>query len=130
VSISASILVADDHPAARRIIVKLLSGRPGWRVYAEASDGEEAVRLARASCPDVAILDVSMPRKSGLQAAAEMLEICPNVIIVSQSLHEEELIVDKLKELGIRGYVHKLRLASDLVATVEAVLKGEIRFSM
>jgi DNA-binding NarL/FixJ family response regulator len=125
---AAAILVADDHESARKAIVNLLSTRPDWRVYAEASDGEEAVRLAKASCPDVAILDVSMPRKSGLQAAAEMLEICPNVIIVSQSLHEEELVVEKMKQLGIRGYVHKLRLATDLVPTIEAVLKGESRF--
>jgi DNA-binding NarL/FixJ family response regulator len=88
---AAAILVADDHESARKAIVNLLST---WRVYVEASDGEEAVRLAKASCPDVAILDVSMPRKSGLQAAAEMLEICPNVIIVSQSLHGEELVVE------------------------------------
>jgi DNA-binding NarL/FixJ family response regulator len=122
---AAAILVADDHESARKAIVNLLST---WRVYVEASDGEEAVRLAKASCPDVAILDVSMPRKSGLQAAAEMLEICPNVIIVSQSLHGEELVVEKMKQLGIRGYVHKLRLATDLVPTIEAVLKGETRF--
>jgi DNA-binding NarL/FixJ family response regulator len=121
---AAAILVADDHESARKAIVNLLSARPDWRVYAEAADGEEAVRLAKASCPDVAILDVSMPRKSGLQAAAEMLEICPNVIIVSQSLHEEELVVEKMKQLGIRGYVHKLRLVTDLVPTIEAVLKG------
>jgi DNA-binding NarL/FixJ family response regulator len=130
VSKRAAILVADDHAAARRVIVELLSMKPEWRVCAEAADGEEAVSMAKASCPDVAILDVSMPRKSGLQAAAEMLEFCPNVIIVSQSLHEEELIVEKLKQLGIKGYVHKLRLASDLVPTVEAVLKGETRFTM
>jgi DNA-binding NarL/FixJ family response regulator len=122
---AAAILVADDHESARKAIVNLLST---WRVYVEASDGEEAVRLAKASCPDVAILDVSMPPKSGLQAAAEMLEICPNVIIVSQSLHGEELVVEKMKQLGIRGYVHKLRLATDLVPTIEAVLKGETRF--
>lgn len=121
--------MADDHPGARRIIVNLLSTKPEWRVYAEASDGEEGVQFAKARCPDVAILDVSMPRKSGLQAAAEILGFCPNVIIVSQSLHEEELIVEKLKQLGIKGYVHKLRLVSDLVPTVEAVLKGETRFS-
>jgi DNA-binding NarL/FixJ family response regulator len=128
--ISAEILVADDHPAARRIIVSLPSVRPEWRVYAEAVDGEEAVAFAKASCPDIAILDVSMPKKNGLEAAAEIIKFCPNVIIVSQSLHEEELVVAKLKRLGIKGFVHKLRLVSDLVPTVEAVLRGETRFSM
>jgi DNA-binding NarL/FixJ family response regulator len=55
---NAAILVADDHPGARRVIVNLLSTKPGWRAYAEASDGEEAVKLAKTSYPDVALLDV------------------------------------------------------------------------
>jgi two-component system, NarL family, response regulator NreC len=122
------ILIADDNAIARRLIIGILSQNPDWQICGEASDGVEAVQIAKKSCPDVAILDISMPRKNGIEAAKELIQVCPNVIIVGQSLHDEQILVELLKQIGVKGFVPKLRLVSQLVPTVEAVLKGEMRF--
>lgn len=122
------ILVADDHETARLLIRTLLSKRPEWKVYAEAADGEEAVELARKSCPDLAILDIQMPRKNGIEAAREILRECPGTIILSESLHDVNFFADKLQEVGVKGFVFKPRMEKDLIPTVEAVLNGETRF--
>jgi chemotaxis response regulator CheB len=122
------ILIADDQAPMRRIIAGLISQRPEWELCAEAVDGQEAVEFAKSFCPDVAILDVQMPRLNGLEAAKEILQHCPNAIIVSDSLHDMNLFVEQLKEIGVKAFVDKLWLGTDLLPTVEAVLNGETRF--
>ena len=97
-------------------------------MYAEAADGEEAVELAKKSCPDLAILDIQMPRKNGIEAAKEILRQCPTTIILSDSLHDVNFFADKLQEVGVKGFVFKPRMDRDLIPTVEAVLNGETRF--
>jgi chemotaxis response regulator CheB len=82
------ILIADDHELMRRILASLISQRPEWELCAEAVDGQQAVEFAEIYCPDVAILDVQMPRLNGLEAARLILEHCPNAIVVSDSLHD------------------------------------------
>jgi DNA-binding NarL/FixJ family response regulator len=121
------ILIADDHETMRRILVGLISRRPEWELCAEATDGQQAVDFAKIFCPDVAILDVQMPRLSGLEAARQILRHCPNAIIVSDSIHDVDLFVDQLKEIGVKGFVDKNRLGTDLLPTIEAVLKGGTR---
>jgi DNA-binding NarL/FixJ family response regulator len=122
------ILIADDHETARLLIRTVLSQRPEWKICAEASDGQEAVDIAKKSCPDIAILDISMPRLNGIEAAKEILRYCPSTIILSDSLHDVNLFAGILQDTGIKGFVYKPRLEKDLVPTVEAVLKGETRF--
>jgi DNA-binding NarL/FixJ family response regulator len=122
------ILVADDHETARLLIKTLLSRRPDWKVCAEAADGQEAVELAKKSCPDLAILDIQMPRLNGIEAAKEILQYCPSTIIVSDSLHDASLFAEKLQDIGVKGFVYKPRMSTDLVPTVEAVLNGGTRF--
>lgn len=122
------ILLADDHEKSRVLIRGLLSQRPDWEVYAEAADGQEAVELAKKSCPDLAILDIQMPRLNGIQAAQEILKECPSTIILSDSLHDVAFFADKLQEIGVKGFVFKPRLETDLIPTIEAVLNGETRF--
>jgi DNA-binding NarL/FixJ family response regulator len=122
------ILVADDHETARLLIRTLLSHRPHWKVCAEAADGQEAVELAKKSCPDLAILDIQMPRLNGIEAAREILRYCPSTIIVSDSLHDASLFAGKLQDIGVKGFVYKPRMSTDLVPTVEAVLNGGTRF--
>jgi DNA-binding NarL/FixJ family response regulator len=90
-------------------------------------DGQQAV-VAEIYCPDVAIVDVQMPQLNGLEAARLILERCPTAIVVSDSLHDVNPFVEQLKEIGVKGFVDKSRLGTDLLPTVEAVLKGETRF--
>jgi DNA-binding NarL/FixJ family response regulator len=122
------ILVADDHETSRLLIRTLLSKKPEWKVYAEAADGEEAVELTKKSCPDLAILDIQMPRKNGIEAAKEILQECPSTIILSDSLHDVNFFAETLQQVGVKGFVYKPRMDRDLIPTVEAVLKGETRF--
>ena len=122
------ILVADDHQTARLLIRTLLSQRPEWKICAEAADGQEAVEIAKKSCPDLAILDIQMPRLNGIEAAREILRYCPSTIILSDSLHDVSLLAGILQDTGVKGFVYKPRMEKDLVPTVEAVLKGETRF--
>lgn len=122
------ILIADDHEHMRRIIAGLISQRREWELCAEAADGQEAVKYAQILCPDVAILDVQMPNLNGLDAARLILRHCPNAIIVSDSIHDVALFVEELKQIGVKGFVDKNRLGTDLIPTVDAVLKGETRF--
>jgi DNA-binding NarL/FixJ family response regulator len=122
------ILVADDHEIVRLLIRTILSQKPEWKICAEAVDGQEAVEIAKKSCPDLAILDVQMPRLNGIEAAKEILRYCPSTIILSDSLHDVSLFAGILQDTGIKGFLYKPRMERDLVPTVEAVLKGESRF--
>jgi DNA-binding NarL/FixJ family response regulator len=122
------ILIADDDPAMRRIIVELISRRTDWELCAEAADGRQAVEFAKSFCPDVAILDIQMPHLDGIEAARQILRHCPNTIVVSDSCHDTQLFSGLIKAVGIRGFVSKDRLGTDLLPTVEAVLKGEVCF--
>jgi DNA-binding NarL/FixJ family response regulator len=122
------ILIADDDPTMRRLIVELISRRTDWEMCAEAADGRQAVEFARTFCPDVAILDIQMPHLDGIEAARQILRHCPNAIVVSDSCHDAELFFENLQALGIKGFVSKDRLSTDLLPTVEAVLKGKVCF--
>jgi DNA-binding NarL/FixJ family response regulator len=77
-----TILLADDNEVIRRVIRFLLSQRADLEISAEAVDGEQAVQMARARCPDLAILDISMPRNNGIEAAKEIVAICPQTIVL------------------------------------------------
>jgi DNA-binding NarL/FixJ family response regulator len=122
------ILVADDNKSIRTGIASILAQRDDWHVFAEAADGKEAVEIAASICPDVAILDITMPRMNGIEAAKELKKYCPNVVIVSQSFHGYRQIVDQLKKVGVMGFVHKMKLATELIPTIEAVLQGQPRY--
>jgi len=122
------ILIADDQEPIRRILASLISQRPEWELCAVATDGQEAVEFAKILCPDVAILDIQMPRLNGLDAAKEILRHCPNAIIVSDSVHDMNLFVGNLKKIVVKGFVDKLWLGTELLSTVDAVLNGETHF--
>jgi len=122
------ILVADDHAPVRGLIAKLLSTKPDWPVCAEAAYGKEAVEMAKKSCPDLALLDIEMPRMNGIEAAKEILRICPATIILSDSSHDVSLFLAELKDIGVKGFGFKSRIGIDVIPTVQAVLNGESRF--
>lgn len=117
--------MADDHEAIRVLIRTLLSRKPEWIICAEAADGQEAVDIAKKACPDLAILDIQMPRLNGIEAAKQMLQHRPGTIILSHSLHDVSLFGELLQDTGIKGFVYKPRMERDLVPAVEALLRGE-----
>lgn len=119
------ILVADDHGIVRSGIRMLIERQEGMRVVAEAGDGAEAVELALAERPDIAILDVSMPRLTGTQAAREIRAQLPDTAVLLLSMHDDERYMSDAFEAGAGGYVLKSQADTDLVDAVRALARGE-----
>jgi DNA-binding NarL/FixJ family response regulator len=122
----ARILIADDHVMVRRGLRMVLDAEPDLRVVAEAGDGAEAVAIAR-DVPELelAILDVSMPRMTGLQAAAELSRRRPDVRVLMLSMHDNEQYLFEALSAGACGYVLKSAADRDLVEACRAALRGE-----
>jgi DNA-binding NarL/FixJ family response regulator len=119
------ILVADDHGIVRSGLMMLIERQAGMSVVAEAEDGVEAVERAIRERPDVAILDVSMPRMTGLQAAREITQRAPEVRVLMLSMHDSEQYLFEALEAGASGYVLKTAADRDLVDAVRAAMRGE-----
>jgi DNA-binding NarL/FixJ family response regulator len=119
------ILVADDHGIVRAGLRMLIDRQEGMRVVSEAEDGVEAVERTLSEKPDVAILDVSMPRMTGLQAAREIKSHAPDVSVLLLSMHDDERYFFEALKAGASGYVLKRAADTDLVDAVRAVARGE-----
>lgn len=120
---SHRILLADDHAIFRQGLKGLLE-RGGFDVIAEADDGREAVRLTQELGPDVAILDLAMPRLNGLDAAKEISQVSPRTRTILLTMHSEEPYIARALQVGIRGYVLKTQSAADLVGAIQEVVRG------
>ena len=119
------ILVADDHPIVLRGLKTVLNAQPDCEVVAEATDGEEAVALALTEDIHLAILDISMPRKTGLQAAREITHRKPEVRVLMLSMHDNEQYLFEAIKVGAAGYVLKSAVDRDLVEACRAAMRGE-----
>ena len=119
------ILLADDHTVVRRGIRMVLEAAPDLEVVAEAADGIEAVQRALREDIDLAILDVAMPRRTGLQAALELSKQRPDLKILMLSMHEVEQYFFEALKAGASGYVLKTAAGRDLVEACRAAMRGE-----
>jgi DNA-binding NarL/FixJ family response regulator len=122
------VVLADDHQLVRQSLKALLE-REGFQVAGEASDGQEALRLVPTVCPDVAILDISMPTLNGLDAARELKKSSPKTKTILLTQHDEDQYVTEALRAGVRGYVLKNQAATDLVHAIQQVCRGEIYLS-
>ena len=125
-----SILVADDRECIRGVLRRLLSARTDWRICAEVEDGVEAVAKAKALSPDIAILDISMPRMDGFEAARQISYACHSTVVLSISLYDPKSIIDKLIMSGVRGFVAKMSMYSNLIPAIDALLSGKTYFNL
>jgi len=116
-------LLADDHVIVRQGLKALLE-REGFTVIAEAEDGQAAVRAARERCPDVAVLDFSMPLLNGRDAAREILQVCPRAKAILLTMHTEDHYVLEALQIGVKGYVVKSQASGDLVRAINEVQRG------
>jgi DNA-binding NarL/FixJ family response regulator len=119
------VLVADDHEIVRRGVRLVMDREPDLEVVAEASDGAEAVEIALAEDVHLAILDVSMPRMTGLQAAAEIARRRPEVRTLILSMYESEQFLFEALKAGASGYVLKSGADRDIVRACRAAMRGE-----
>jgi DNA-binding NarL/FixJ family response regulator len=118
------LLVADDHGIVRSGLRMLIERQDGMRVVAEAGDGVEAVDAALRERPDVAILDVAMPRMTGIQAAREIHAHQPGTAVLLLSMHDDERYVHDALKAGASGYVLKRQADAELIEAVRAVAAG------
>ncbi|MCX7869551.1 MAG: response regulator transcription factor [Terrimicrobiaceae bacterium] len=123
------ILIADDHEVVRQGVRNLLESLEGITLCAEATNGREAVALCVEHQPDVAILDISMPELNGMEAARQVLKVCPKTKILIFTVHDAERLVYEVVAAGAHGYVLKSDAGRHLGAAVEAVLAGKHYFS-
>jgi DNA-binding NarL/FixJ family response regulator len=119
------ILIADDHGIVRSGVRLLLERQPDMEVIAEAEDGVDALEQAVALKPDVAVLDVSMPRMTGLQATHEIKQQSPGTQVLILSMHDDERYLFEALRAGAAGYVLKRAADRDLVEAVRAASRGE-----
>ena len=119
------ILLADDHALVRRGVRLILESEPDLTVVAEAGDGAEAVSLARTHELDLAILDVAMPRMTGLQAAREISRRSPAPRILLLSMYDNDQYFFEALKAGASGYVLKSVADQDLVEACRAAMRGE-----
>jgi DNA-binding NarL/FixJ family response regulator len=119
------ILIADDHSIVRSGLKKVLDAKPDMEVVAEAEDGHEAVEKALREDVHLAILDVSMPRKTGIQAAAELHKRKPELRVLMLSMHDSEQFLFEALKAGASGYVLKSGADTDIVDAVRAAMRGD-----
>ena len=119
------ILIADDHAVVREGTRQILEQEADMDVVAEASDGEEAVKLAGSSKPDVAIIDISMPKVDGIEATRQIKTLYPGVVVLILTAYDDDQFIFSLLEAGAAGYLLKSVRSRELIDAIRAVYAGE-----
>ncbi len=119
------LLIADDHGIVRGGLRLLLDRQPDMEVVAEACDGIEAVQIALRELPDICVLDVSMPRMTGLQATVEIKSHAPQIAVLLLSMYDDERYLFEALQAGASGYILKQEADTALVDALRAVARGE-----
>ncbi len=122
------VLLADDHTIVRQGLIGILKATADIEVVAEAADGHEAVEKALDARPDVAVLDLTMPRLGGLEAARRLRKALPSCRILVLTMHDEDEFVLRMVRVGVSGYLVKDGAASELVAAIRALKIGKAYF--
>jgi len=124
-----TVLLADDHDVMRQGIRSLLESHPKFKVCDEAKNGQEAIDKAIRHRPDVAVLDISMPKMSGLEAARQIRRQLPGTQILIFSVHDMDSLVRDVLDAGAHGYILKTDASTHLIAAVEAISQHNLYFS-
>ena len=123
------ILLADDHPVVRKGLKLCIEEGEGFKVVAEAGDGEAALALIQKLRPHLAILDIDMPKSTGLQVAAEIKRLKLNTKVIFLSFHKDEQMVRAALDAGGNGYLLKDSAMQEIVAAVQTVMSGQVYVS-
>ena len=121
----ARILVVDDHEIVREGIRTLIArSRRGWEICGEARDGDEAMEAAKTLKPDVVVLDITMPKRSGLEAAAQIAGMGLGCRILMFTMHESARLAVDVRQADAQGFVLKSQAARDLIRAIDCLLAG------
>lgn len=124
-----TVLIADDHEVVRGGVQNLIEGSGKFTCCGQAASGREAVKMAEELTPDVAVLDVTMPELNGIEAAKQILKLCPDTKVLVFTVHDAEQVVMEIFRSGAHGYVLKSDAGRQLVEALECVLSGKHYFS-
>lgn len=124
-----TVLLADDHPVVRKGLISCLSQKPNIKVVGEAADGMEALEKTRELQPDIAIMDINMPRMNGLEVTEMLRKECPGVKILIVSMYNSREYVLRIIQAGACGCVLKEAPPEELLRAIETVDRGEAFFS-
>ena len=119
------LLLADDHTVLRAGLKALFNAQPDMEVVAEASNGEEAIRMSRELSPDVVLMDITMPGIGGFKATSEIKKQNPAVKILALTMHEDDSYLHQMLRAGADGYVPKKAADTELMAAIRASYRGE-----
>lgn len=119
------VLIADDHPVVRRGMSALLASLDGVKVVAEAANGEEALREAQLSRPDVVVMDIQMPAMDGVEATRRMTALLPDVAVLVVTMFEDDETVMSAMRAGAHGYLLKGAQQEEILTTLRAVAAGQ-----
>jgi DNA-binding NarL/FixJ family response regulator len=124
-----TVLLVDDHASIRKSLRYLLEATGDIQVLGTASNGVEAVAQASSHCPDVAVIDISMPLMDGMEATRQIRERCPLTRVMMLSMFDSPEYVQRALEVGALGFVLKDTVGEDLLAAIRALFKGSRYFS-
>ncbi len=122
---NVTIMLADDHPLLRQALRNVLETQTDFEIIAEASDGEEAVRLAVELIPNVVIMDIGMPKLNGLEATRQIKAKCPGIAILVLTVHDDSEHILSILEAGAAGYLTKSVFGEEVIHAVRGVVAGE-----
>lgn len=122
------LVIADDHPVVRAGLVGLLSDEPGFEVVGEAADGEQAVRVAAATSPDVVLMDLRMPGVDGVEATASIAAAGTSKVLILTTYESDDQILAAI-EAGASGYLLKAAPQDEIVAGIRSVAHGQTALS-
>lgn len=123
------VILADDHPLIREALRSLFAAQSDIELVAEVDNGEDAVREVLSLRPDVAILDISMPRVSGIEATQRIKADCPGVAVLILTVHEDYEHIRRVLEVGAAGYLTKDSLGQQVIQAVRALSSGDVVLS-
>ncbi|HEX9012372.1 MAG TPA: response regulator transcription factor [Anaerolineaceae bacterium] len=123
---SFRILIADDHGVIRAGLHALLDAEAGMEVVGEASDSQEAVRMASQLAPDIILMDISMPGDGGIKATQKICAANPAPKVLILTIHEDQELLKEALRCGASGYILKQAVKSELINAIQAVARGEL----
>jgi DNA-binding NarL/FixJ family response regulator len=126
---AVKILIADDHDVIREGIKSILSKETDYKVIGEASDGEEVIQKVKELKPDILLLDITMPKRSGLDLIRQVHYLSPSTKIVIITMHRANIYIDKALKLGVKGYLLKENVVEDLIPALRRIERGEYYIS-
>jgi DNA-binding NarL/FixJ family response regulator len=125
VTAEIKVLIADDHPIFRKGLAQILNDVSGLSIVAEADDGTSALSQIRVLLPDVAVLDIDMPEQGGFEVVRAILAEKLPVKVIFLTMHNSETLLNRVLNLGVKGYVLKDSALAEIIQAIKSVMRGE-----